>query len=99
MNQTLQGRLGTKGGTDMFQIKWLWENLKGYRAVYIAALCMTVICQSMYIITPHYSQQIVDEFIYGENAAANLAAAPQRLVSLVLIMIGFTFLRTCITYT
>lgn len=83
----------------MFQIKWLWENLKGYRAVYIAALCMTVICQSMYIITPHYSQQIVDEFIYGENAAANLAAAPQRLVSLVLIMIGFTFLRTCITYT
>ena len=60
---------------------------------------MTVICQSMYIITPHYSQQIVDEFIYGENAAANLAAAPQRLVSLVLIMIGFTFLRTCITYT
>ena len=99
MNQTLQGRLGAKGGTDMFQIKWLWENLKGYRAVYIAALCMTVICQSMYIITPHYSQQIVDEFIYGENAAANLAAAPQRLVSLVLIMIGFTFLRTCITYT
>ena len=99
MNQALQRRLGAKGGTDMFQIKWLWENLKGYRAVYIAALCMTVICQSMYIITPHYSQQIVDEFIYGENAAANLAAAPQRLVSLVLIMIGFTFLRTCITYT
>ncbi len=83
----------------MFQIRWLWENLKGYRAVYIAALCMTVICQSMYIITPHYSQQIVDEYIYGESAAENLASNPDRLIYLVAAMIGFTLLRTCITYS
>lgn len=83
----------------MFQIKWLWENLKGYRAVYIAALCMTLICQSMYIITPHYSQRIIDEYIYGENAAYNLETNSRGLVILVLCMIGFTFLRTCITYT
>ena len=83
----------------MFQIKWLWENLKGYRAVYIAALCMTVICQSMYIITPHYASRIVDEFIYGENAAANLAEHSDRLIFLVLSMIGFTLLRTCLTYS
>ena len=83
----------------MFQIKWLWENLKGYRAVYIAALCMTLTCQSMYIIIPHYSSRIVDEYIYGENAAENLASDPNGLVALVVTMIGFTLLRTIITYS
>ena len=83
----------------MFQLKWLWENLKGYRAVYVAALCMTVICQSMYIITPHYSQRIIDEYINGENAAENLANNSRGLIVLVLTMVGFTLLRTCITYT
>ncbi len=83
----------------MFQIKWLWENLKGYRAVYIAALCMTLTCQSMYIIIPHYSSRIVDEYIYGENAAENLASNPNGLVALVVTMICFTLLRTIITYS
>ncbi|MDE6592887.1 MAG: ABC transporter ATP-binding protein/permease [Oscillospiraceae bacterium] len=83
----------------MFQIKWLWKNLEGYRAVYICALIMTVIRQSMYIITPHYSSRIVDEYIYGEAAAENLAANPKGLIWLVAAMIGFTVLRTIITYT
>lgn len=83
----------------MFQIKWLWENLKGYRAVYIAALCMTVICQSMYIITPHYSQKVIDNYIYGENAAYNLEHNRQGLIWLIAVMIMFTLIRTCITYT
>ncbi len=83
----------------MFQIKWLWENLKGYRAVYVLALCLTVVCQSMYIITPHYSSRIVDEYIYGEHAAENLSSNPNGLIALVIAMIGFTLLRTIITYT
>ncbi|MGN1136030.1 MAG: ABC transporter ATP-binding protein [Oscillospiraceae bacterium] len=83
----------------MFQIKWLWENLKGYRGIYITALCMTVIGQSMYIISPHFVSQIVDEFIYGEEAAFNLANNSGRLIYLLLLMILFTLLRTGIQYT
>ncbi|MDE7294903.1 MAG: ABC transporter ATP-binding protein/permease [Oscillospiraceae bacterium] len=83
----------------MFQIKWLWKNLEGYRAVYICALIMTIIRQSMYIITPHYSSRIVDEYIYGESAAENLANNPNGLIWLLAAMIGFTVLRTIITYT
>lgn len=60
---------------------------------------MTVICQSMYIITPHYSQRIIDTYLYGENAAQNLANDPNGLIALAAAMIGFTFLRTCITYS
>ena len=83
----------------MFQLRWLWHNLKGYRLVYVTALCMTVICQSMYIITPHYSQRIIDTYLYGENAAEKLANDPNGLIALAAAMIGFTFLRTIITYS
>lgn len=83
----------------MFQIRWLWDNLKGYRAVYVTALCLTVICQSMYIITPHYSSRIVDEYIYGDGAAENLAGNPDGLIMLALAMVGFTVLRSCVAYT
>ncbi|MCM1579289.1 MAG: ABC transporter ATP-binding protein/permease [Ruminococcus sp.] len=83
----------------MFQIKWLWKNLEGYRAIYILALILTVVRQSMYIITPHYSSRIVDEYIYGDTAAENLASNPNGLVTLVVMMIAFTVLRTVITYT
>ncbi len=82
----------------MFQLKWLWENLKGYRAVYIFALCLTIICQSMYIITPHYSSQIIDNYLYGENAAENLSTNPNGLIAMVAAMIIFTFIRTCLVY-
>lgn len=83
----------------MFQLKWIWANLKGYRLVYIIALSITVICQSMYIITPHYSRQIIDNYLYGENAAYNLEHNPNGLIALIMAMIGFTILRTCLTYT
>ena len=56
----------------MFLLRWLWKNMKGDRAVYIFALCMTVVCQSMYIITPFIIQQITDTFLVGEQAAENL---------------------------
>ncbi len=83
----------------MFQLKWIWENLKGYRAVYILALCITVICQSMYIITPHYSSRIIDEYLYGENAAYNLEHNSRGLIVLVVSMMVFTLIRTCLVYT
>lgn len=83
----------------MFLIKWLWKNMKGDRAVYIFALCMTVICQSMYIITPYITQQITDTYLVGEQAAENLRTDADRLVFMLLVMVGFTLLRCIIQYT
>ena len=83
----------------MFLIKWLWKNMKGDRAVYIFALCMTVICQSMYIITPYITQQITDTYLVGEQAADNLRTGADRLVFMLLVMVGFTLLRCIIQYT
>lgn len=83
----------------MFILRWLWKNMKGDRALYIFALFLTIISQSMYIITPHFAQQIVDTFIVGESAAANLANNSDLLIKMVLMMIGFTILRCGIQYS
>ncbi|MGN0595717.1 MAG: ABC transporter ATP-binding protein [Ruminiclostridium sp.] len=83
----------------MFLLKWLWKNLKGYRGLYIFALGLTCICQSMYIITPYFSQQIIDTFIFNDNAAQNLSDHRDVLIGMLLAMVGFTLLRTVIQYS
>ena len=83
----------------MFLLRWLWKNMKGDRAVYITALCLTVVCQSMYIITPHITQEIIDTFIIGDEAAENLARGTDSLVFMLLMMVGFTLLRCIFQYT
>ena len=83
----------------MFLIKWLWKNMKGDRAVYILALFLTVICQSMYIITPYITQQITDTYLVGEQAAENLRTGADRLVFLLIVMVVFTLVRCLIQYT
>ena len=70
--------------------------MKGDRAVYIFALCMTIVCQSMYIITPFIIQQITDTFLVGEQAAENLKNGADTLMYMLLAMIAFTLLRCII---
>ena len=77
----------------MFMIRWLWKNMKGDRAVYCIALCMTIVCQTMYIISPYLTQQIIDTFLVGEEAAENLRTGSDRLVMMLAAMVGFTVLR------
>ncbi len=83
----------------MFIIRWLWKNMKGDRALYIFALFLTIISQSMYIITPYFTQQIVDTFLIGENAAENLRNGSGILLNMLFAMVGFTLLRGIIQYS
>lgn len=82
----------------MFLFRWLWKNMKGCRAIYITALCLTVVCQSMYIITPYFTQQITDNFIVNENALQNLQEHSDTLIIMLAAMVGFTLLRCGIQY-
>lgn len=82
----------------MFLFKWLWKNMKGCRGIYIVALCMTIICQSMYILTPYFTQQITDTFIVNENAVENLQNHSDLLIIMLLSMVGFTLLRGALQY-
>lgn len=83
----------------MFQIKWIWENMKGYRGRYILALLMTMIGQIMYLTNPIFGRKIVDTFIYNDNAAENLVTGRRLLITLCLGMIVFTLVRTVIQFS
>ena len=72
--------------------------MKGCRAIYITALCLTVVCQSMYIITPYFTQQITDTFIINENALQNIAEHTDVLIYMLAAMIIFTLVRCAIQY-
>ena len=76
----------------MFELKWLWLNLKGDRTRYIFALFLSVAGSALTIVNPYLSQRIVDTFISGDNALDNLTQQRGLLIMLGLGMIGFTLL-------
>lgn len=82
----------------MFLFRWLWKNMEGVRVMYIFALMLTVVCQSMYIITPYFTSQITDTYIVNENALDNLQNHGDKLILMLVAMVGFTLLRGCIQY-
>lgn len=82
----------------MFQIKWLWTNLKGFQGRFIGAVILTISCNIMLLIAPIFSQMVVDNFITGENASYNLANNRPMLFALLISIILFTLLRTSLTF-
>ena len=58
--------------SKVFQLRWLWKNMKGSRAAYIAALFLSIACNAMYITSPYFQSKIIDTFISNDNALENL---------------------------
>ncbi len=83
----------------MFQVKWLWYSLKGYRKFYITALFLSLMCNVLYLTIPYFSKEIVDTYLTSENAIENLNNNKQGLIWLLVGMIGFTLLRTILQYS
>ncbi len=82
----------------MFQLKWLWGNLKGYRPIYACALCLSVIIQSFYLTGPIIVEKIIDIFISSPNALENIENQRDLLILLCIAMILFVFVRTCLQF-
>ena len=80
------------------KISWLWENMKGYRCLYVIGLVGTVVYNVMQLTVPFFTQQIVDLFLTGEEAAANLTDKRGLFFQLLAAMILLTLLRTLIVY-
>ena len=83
----------------MFQLQWIWENLKGNRTKYVTALCLSVICNVLQIVSPHFQSSIIDTFISNDNATENLKNHTDLFWWLIAGMVGFTLLRTVFQYT
>ena len=54
------------------KMAWLWENMKGYRAIYMVGILGTVVYNIMQLTVPYITQQIIDTFITDEHAAENM---------------------------
>lgn len=80
------------------KLKWLWENMEGYRVLYAVSILGTVVYNAMQLTVPFVTQRIVDLFLTGENAAKNLAENKTMFFELILAMVLLTFLRTLIVY-
>lgn len=83
----------------MFQLRWLWKNLKGCRVRYVLALISSVLLASSMMIQNLIISEIMDRVFYPleENPVVTQDII-SLLVSLVIFMIAFTFLRTSIFY-
>ncbi len=80
------------------KLGWLWENMKGYRALYVLSLVGTVTYSVMQLTVPYVSQSIIDLFLSGEQAAENLANRRELFWELIIAMAVLTFIRTAIVY-
>lgn len=80
------------------KLGWLWENMKGYRVIYAIGILGTVVYNVMQLTVPFVTQRIVDLFLTGENAIANLATKKDLFFKLLIAMVVLTFLRTVIVY-
>ena len=80
------------------KMKWLWENMKGYRVLYFICILGTIVYNVMHIAVPYVTQILVDTFLSGDDAAYNLATRQPYLIQLLVAMIVLTIIRTGIVY-
>ncbi len=84
----------------MFQLRWIWKNLKGYRFSYIFGLCLVLVGSGLTLVNPMITQRIVDQVITGvPDASGHLVRHLDQLVPLVIALILATLTRTAVFYT
>lgn len=83
----------------MFQLKWVWQNMKGYRRRYIFALCSTVILAISALGNSLIVEQIMDTvFAPIQNGSAVSKELVSILVTWAIVLVVFTLLRTSFAY-
>ncbi len=80
------------------RLQWLWDNMEGYRFLYVLVVIGTVVYNMMQLTVPFFSSQIVDKFLTGAEARANFNSHPDEFYRLIFMMIGFTLLRCVLVY-
>jgi len=79
----------------MFEIRFLWKNLKNYRWMVILALSIGVFTSSIIIINPFLSRILVDDVIKG-NKHEWLVLILSLMVTTTLVRTGLRYLMQCL---
>lgn len=80
------------------KMKWLMENMRGYRLIFVLGVIGSITYNTMQLVVPAVTQRIIDLFLTGENAAYNLEHKKDLFFTLIAAMIILTFIRTTIVY-
>ncbi|MCL2411342.1 MAG: ABC transporter ATP-binding protein/permease [Treponema sp.] len=74
----------------MEQIIWVWNYMKGRRAIFIAGLFLAVVTSGLRVINPLLGRTIIDEVIIPANSSP--------LIMILVIMMAAHLLRLALTY-
>ncbi|MCL2184971.1 MAG: ABC transporter ATP-binding protein/permease [Treponema sp.] len=74
----------------MQQIVWVWNYMKGRRAVFLGGLFITIFTAAMRVINPMLGQRIIDEVIIPQNSSP--------LIKLLIIMMIVQLVRLGLNY-
>ena len=85
-------------GKKRSKAAWLWENMKGYRVLYVIGILGTAVYNIMQLTVPYITQQIIDLFLTGKEAATNIVTKRGLFFQLIAAMIVLTFVRTLVVY-
>lgn len=90
---------GLKEGVFLFQIKWIWKNMEGFKKRYIFALCSTFVLAFLGLGNSFITSNIVENVFnrIGETGVVQDENFTQ-LIKLVVLLVGFTLFRTSLNY-
>ena len=79
----------------MFQLKWVWKQLEGYRKRYVFALCSTAVLSFLALGNSVITANIMDTVFQPlTDSGVVTEQVVQHLIFLVAVLIGFTLFRT-----
>ena len=76
----------------------LWENMKGYRFLFIIALIGTGLYNLMQLVVPHFSRKVTDLFALAQEGGFSLENDGNKFYTYIFLMVGLTILRVIIVY-
>ena len=83
----------------MFQLKWVWKQLEGYRKRYVFALCSTAVLSILALGNSVITANIMDTVFQPlTDSGVVTEQVVQHLIFLVAVLIGFTLFRTSFQY-
>jgi len=74
----------------MSQIRWIWNYMKGRRAVFVAGLAVSAVSATMWIVNPMLAQRLIDDVIVPQNS--------EPLLRLLAIMFSVQIARLSLRY-
>lgn len=80
------------------KMKWLWENMKGFRLLYAVGIFGTLVYNVLQLTIPYITSTIIDLFLSEENGAKNLETKRNLFFGLVIAMVAVTIFRVLVVY-